>query len=216
MYIVKQDRQIKKNADILLVCGDGKTLPDDIANFMNERVYHDVLCIGRSIKLYPGIVHHYADVDADAGKNVVDTLHANNPDKGKPVTHTLGSVEWFDIGWEITNQIIPSDEVIWHGSTGLFAVLIGLAMGYRRIALAGCPMDSKGHWYYPEETYGPKWTMESYQSWLEFAACNEAGLVRSMSGYTKTLLGRPDWIWLTVPAAEKEAFKGGHSCVTSS
>jgi hypothetical protein len=80
-------------------------------------------------------------------------------------------------------------DVMWHGSSALFSVLIGLEMGYTRIYLAGCPLDSKGHWYFPDEDYGPRWTMETYQAWLDFMDTPEAQRVRSLSGYTAKMLG---------------------------
>ena len=178
--------------DTLLITGDGKSYPADLETFLDMEVPHDALTIGRSILLYPSDVLHYADVDADAGKWVVENLANNHKNAAHTVSHTLGAVEWFDVGWDIKNCPIKSDEVLWHGSTALFAVLIGLAMGYRRIVLAGCPMDSKGHWYFKDQTWGPRWTMESYQAWFEFAATDRARNVRSMSGYTGQLLGRPD------------------------
>ena len=189
MFICKTKREINRAEDLLLITGDGKPLPEDLQRFLSWGLPHDVMCIGRSIQIYPGEVGHYADVDADAGKWVIDNMAKNHPDKGTPLTHTLGEVDWFDVCWEIEDCPIKSDEILWHGSTGLFATLIGLAMGYRRVALAGVPMDSKGHWYFGDETYGPKWTMESYQAWLEFAATPGAKKVVSLSGYTRTILG---------------------------
>lgn len=189
MFTIKKTRWADRKADVLLITGDGKTLPDDLKRFLDMGIKHEVMCLGRSIQLYPFEVDHYADVDADAGKWVVENLQKNHPEKGKPITHTLGDVPWFDVGWEIEDCPIQSDDILWHGSSALFAVLIGLAMGYSKIVLAGCPMDSKGHWYFPDETYGPKWTFESYQSWFEFAATEESKKVKSLSGYTKQLLG---------------------------
>lgn len=191
MFICKQSREVPRNHDLLLITGDGKPLPVDLKRFLEFNIPHDVMCIGRSIGLYPWEVTHYADVDADAGKWVVENLFKVHPRAGTPITHTLGDVAWFDVGWEIEDCPISSDEILWHGSTALFSVLIGLAMGYRRIVLAGAPMDSKGHWYFPEEKKGPRWTMESYQAWFEFAGSERASKVSSMSGYTGLLLGNP-------------------------
>ncbi|NIS54479.1 MAG: hypothetical protein GWN62_28215, partial [Aliifodinibius sp.] len=133
-----------------------------------------------------------AEVDADSCKNVIDTLEANNPDKvnGHIATHTLsdGSIEWFDAHWDLVENPWPPDEVLWHGSTALFAVLVGLEMGYKSIVLAGIPLDSKGHWYFKDENYGPRWTGESYQAWFEFARTEQAKKVTSLSGYTRQLL----------------------------
>jgi hypothetical protein len=190
MHIVKNTIYTPlRNHDVLLITGDGKPLPQDLEMFIDRGIDHDVMCIGRSIQIYPGQVDHYADVDADAGKWVAENLIQNNPNKGNPIKHTLGDVPWFDVCWEIEDCLIPSEDILWHGSTALFCVLIGIAMEYHRIVLACCPMDSKGHWYFPDETYGPKWTFESYQSWFEFAATEWVKKVCSLSGYTKQLLG---------------------------
>lgn len=203
VFQCRATRQTVRRHDLLLITGDGKNYPCDLKKFLRHNIDHDVMCIGRSIQLYPWEVQHYADVDADAGKWVLEHLHDNHPRAGLPITHTLGNVPWVNVGWEITNCPIESDEILWHGSTALFGVLIGLAMGYQRIVLAGCPMDSKGHWYFPDEKWGPRWTMESYQAWFEFAAGKGAHKVASMSGYTAQLLGKPCKCFLKPVTKEK-------------
>jgi hypothetical protein len=147
--------------------------------------------MGRSIQLYPGHVTHYVDVDSDAGAWVLENLAKNHPKKIGPegvLTHTLGYVDWVDCDWDLKDSPWPMADVMWHGSSALFSVYIGLKMGYERLYLAGCPLDSKGHWYFPDEDYGPRWTAETYQAWLEFAATKEARKVESLSGYTRTML----------------------------
>ena len=191
VHIVKETRRFEIHNQLLLITGDGKTLPADLKAFLELNLPHDVACIGRSISIYPWAVKHYVDVDSDAGKWTLEKLDDLFPRANSPITHTLGAVDWVDVGWEVDGQEIESDEVLWHGSTALFAVLIGLAMRYKRIVLAGCPMDSKGHWYFPDQKEGPRWTPESYQNWFEFAATEQAANVSSMSGYTAQLLGKP-------------------------
>ena len=73
------------------------------------------------------------------------------------------------------------------GSSGLFACLVGLGMGYDEIVLAGIPMDDSGHFYDPPTTEHkyfenllPNWRY-ARDEWFE-------GKVRSLSGYTKNLL----------------------------
>jgi len=204
MQIVRAARKIPELKQLLLITGDGKTLPEDLKRFLGKNLPHDAMCIGRSIGLYPWKVQHYVDVDADAGKWVLENLDKNHPRVGSPITHTLGAVDWVDIGWDVVDCPISSDEILWHGSTALFGVLIGLAMGYRRIVLAGVPMDSKGHWYFENEKWGPKWTMESYQAWFEFAGTDRAANVASMSGYTRLLLGEPCKYFYKCVSTEEE------------
>ena len=194
LTLTKESKPVKRYNDVLLITGDGSNLVNDINEFLAWDVPHDVMAIGRSIKAYPEQIAHYADIDADEGKWVADNLHNNYPKKinGITVRHTLGVVDWFDAGWDLVGNPWPSDEVMWHGSTSFFAVLVGLELGYKRIVLAGCPLDSKGHWYFPDEDWGPKWTGETYQVWFEFTLDERKRKCRSMSGYTEILLGRPD------------------------
>jgi hypothetical protein len=194
LKLTKGKEHVKRNNDVLLITGDGKTLPDDVHLFYSFNVPHDVMCIGRSIKVVNSDILHYADIDADEGKWVAENLHKNNPTKinGNLIKHTIGEVDWFDVGWDLEKDQINGNDTSWYGSTALFAMLIGLEMGYKRIVLAGCPLDSKGHWYFPEQRFGPKWEAETYQVWFEFAETEMKENVRSMSGYTKTLLNTPD------------------------
>lgn len=192
LYLNSQKKPITRENDVLLITGDGKTLPADLEYFFSLKTAHDVLCMGRSIQLYPGFVNHYVDVDSDAGAWVLENLAKNHAGKVGPdgiLTHTLGYVDWVDCDWDIKECPWPMADVMWHGSSALFSVLIALEMGYTRIYLAGCPMDSKGHWYFPDEDYGPRWSMETYPAWMDFARTSAAKKVRSLSGYTLQLLG---------------------------
>jgi len=197
MKLVRQARKVEPHSDLLLIMGDGSTLPGDLDRFLGWCIPHDSMCIGRSIKKYPFHVNHYVDVDADAGKWVIENLTRNHPDKGDPVKHTLGDVQWFDACWDSDDLDIPAEDVRWHGSTALFGVLIAMAMGYKVIVLAGCPMDQSGHWYYGPECSGPNWQYTDIVAWLEFVKWPSAWTVKSLSGHTKTILGEPSRDWIT-------------------
>ena len=195
LALTKETVPIKRHSDVLLVTGDGKLLKEDLHEFFQWHILHDTMCIGRSIGAYPGQIQHYADIDADECKWVLENLHETYPGKfnGNLYKHTLGHVDWCNTGWDLMDNPWPKDDYItWHGSTALFAMLIGLEMGYKRIVLAGCPIDSKGHWMFPDEDYGPQWAGETYQAWFEFMKTAQKGMVRSLSGYTKILLSQPD------------------------
>ena len=188
----------RKN-DVLLITADGKTLIDDIRQFINWQVPHDVMAVGRSIKAYPGKVLHWAEVDADASNWVAQNLEKHHPEKvcnGKIYKHTLGKHKGFDFDWDVEGATFPMAEAMWHGSTTLFAVMIALEMDYKPIVLAGAPLDSKGHWYFEKEDSGPHWTAETYQAWFEFNLSANAKHVRSMSGYTMQILGKANRKWL--------------------
>jgi len=191
---VQEKKKFIRRLDTLLITGDGKGFPQDLESFLGFKIEHEVMTIGRSISKYPGQVQHYVDVDADAGKWIADNLMDLYPGqvKGGIIKHTLGAVAWFDNCWDMDELPFPDADVMWHGSSALFGVLVALELGYTRIVLAGCPMDSKGHWYFPTINEGPIWTAESYQAWFEFTLDPRKRLVRSMSGYTEILLGAPD------------------------
>ena len=73
------------------------------------------------------------------------------------------------------------------GSSALTGALAALSMGYKKIILCGCPLTGNAPEGNPYEAFRPGWE----------ARKNElSGLVKSMSGWTKELLGPPpeDWI----------------------
>lgn len=196
----ESEEAYKRKNDVLLITADGKTLLDDLRVFLGWSVPHDVMAVGRSIKAYPGKVLHWAEVDADASNWVAENLEKNHPDKacnGKIFKHTLGKHKGFDFDWDVEGYEGSMDDVMWHGSTALFAVMIALEMEYKPIVLAGVPLDSKGHWYFDDETYGPHWVAETYQAWFEFNLSENAQHVRSMSGYTMQILGKANKKWLS-------------------
>jgi hypothetical protein len=193
--MTRANKNVKRNNDVLVISGDGKLLVEDLAFIDSFNVDYDIMAIGKSVRAHKKVIDHYVDIDAEEGKWVAEnlqTIYPLNVLDNKIVRHTLGDVEWFDTAWDLVGNPWPSEDVMWHGSTSFFALLVALEMQYERIILAGCPLDSKGHWCFPNETWGPKWTGETYQVWFEFALDPRAAHVRSCSGYTKILLKEPD------------------------
>jgi len=187
---------LKRNNDLALVTGDGRSLPNDLRTFLDWRLQHDVLAIGRSINLYPGRVEHWLNVDGTDSSWWADHLPLRNDGK-LPIRHTLGECKGYDVDWDIEDEVTfgKDDHVLWHGSTALFAVYVALALGYEKIVLAGCPLDSKGHWFYGNEVMGPDWQGKDYQAWLELARTEEGNKVRSLSGYTAQIIGLAKEEW---------------------
>jgi len=74
------------------------------------------------------------------------------------------------------------------GSGGLYAVKVALSLGYNKIVLCGVPMNKKPH-YFDKKA----WTEYNVfvETWDEQKEVLKE-FVRSMSGYTKELLGYPD------------------------
>jgi hypothetical protein len=92
---------------------------------------------------------------------------------------------------------VPDAEIVphgWYGSSGLYMAQVALQhMGARGAILCGVPMEAEGmHIHWPGE-----WGHTArYRAGFE-AAKAEGANIRSMSGWTAQLLGRPDEAWLS-------------------
>ena len=190
-----------RNHDMLLVVGDGDCMRQDLDRFLSWQVAHDASAVGRAIKEYPGYVRHWFCGDGD-----LSIWWARNLTNGNgTIKHTLGEIEAFDADWDMIQDDYKYGTITGegnlsriHGTSALFATLAGLALGYEKIILAGCPLDMNGHYYWPEknkETLGPIWMGTDFMAWLDFAGQEEARKVRSMGGYTAKMIGAADKEW---------------------
>lgn len=187
---------IKTEHPVCLITGDGRTLGDDLDRLHEWGISHDAMTIGRSYKLVTGRVLHWVNVDGSHSKWWAENLpRANNGEM--PYRHTMGDLPGYDIDWDIEDCPWDVADIMWHGSTSLFAVYICKALGYAKVVLAGCPLDSKGHWYFGPETLGPEWSGACYQAWLDFAKDDYSANVRSLSGYTAQIVGEASREWVT-------------------
>ena len=85
--------------------------------------------------------------------------------------------DWPGVDWVWSMEGPP-------GSSSLLAVQAALGLGFKHIILAGCPLS--------DQAYNEKYAA----GWLHWAARFE-GQVKSLSGWTKRLLGEPTREWLT-------------------
>ena len=80
------------------------------------------------------------------------------------------------------------------GSSSLFAVKVAFDLGFDRIILAGCPMsDEASHIRDPGKPW--KGAGAHRRGWVQVIPQLE-GRVRSLSGWTMAVLGRPDAAFL--------------------
>ena len=87
------------------------------------------------------------------------------------------------------------------GSSGLGAVECARAgFGADRIVLAGIPMDTRGHFNYGQKgdhDVRERWAEgERYRAYWRKYFLDKPGLARSLSGWTRDLLGEPTEEWL--------------------
>ena len=198
----KAGKDLARSNNVLIVLGDGRSMPTDLARFIEWDIQADYGAIGRAIKTCNDYAHHWFNADGETA--IAWAKQIKGQSKNGLITHTMGEVDGFDCDWDVQQpdynyQAITNEVGRLHGSSSLFAALAGLEMGYSRVVMAGCPLDTEGHWYFePDkpETLGPIWLGLDYMAWLDFKEQAESQRVRSMSGYTAKILGEPSKEWV--------------------
>ncbi len=146
-----------------------------------------ILAINDTIPLWPGRLDYIA------------TLHPNKVDgwlKARAKNgHPMGAEVWSHkqkqsgLGPSKVDQFIGD----WGGSSGLFSVRVLRHEGFTRIVLAGVPVSIEaGHIVRQKPWNAAK---HYWKGWTKHKS-EIAPFVRSMSGWTKELLGAPDKHWL--------------------
>lgn len=119
---------------------------------------------------------------------------AGLPEPGAIIAHTLPPHEAPGVGREHVTELLDYrwPDMTGSGSSGLFAVKVALARGYR-VVLCGVPMDPQ-RTHYEQSTFRNDHSgfCEAWSIALPYLRDN----VRSMSGWTAELLGKPDSNWL--------------------
>ena len=188
--------------DVLLIVGDGSSVLTDIGEWYDLAegiVPYDTMCLNYSAMICPHPIQHFAAGDAHMPdmqkvakglpKEVVK--HAWNP----------GCVG-FNVRW------IRNGRGGWNGTSANLALKIGLALDYTRIVLVGCPMDNSGNWYKDSLKDNDIKKNKDHRAhlckWTEMATRPIGRFIRSMSGNTADLFGRPTREWLCHEAEKNE------------
>ena len=173
----------------LLVCGSGRTLWEDLidvgalAGMRCDFEAKDILCCNVAGCHFPRPFGHWASMHPEHLPHWAAVRR-----RDWPGSHIVLHAPGMDIGIE---QAWPLD--IGPGCTGLFAALIGLAMGYERVVLAGVPEDNLGHFYDPPGSAGTYMGGDDDALAL-WTHCRDEifdGRVKSLSGKTREILGTP-------------------------
>ena len=179
---------------LLIIVSSARGVWDDLeAAGMARNEGPHIMAVNDMIMHYPGKVHHAYSNDA---LWLPKWTAARRPSlqkqwEGIENTHTCNK----------TGNPIKSAKWTWpwpgHGTSGLNAVYTGLALGYDEIWLCGIPLDNSGHYF------DPPWVKSNFENEV---ATKEGGLpkywssaqnvfqgrVKSFSGRTMALLGRPN------------------------
>lgn len=171
----------------ILILGSAASLPSDLAALGDWPGV--VMAVNRSGAFHPGRIDHWVSLHPDQ----LAGFMAERTVRGLP----FDGLTWCQRTHPGTAVDLTPHRLDHSGSSGLFAVRIALdVLKARRVVLAGMPMDDSPHFYDPAgRRSGPSFVC--YRPVWRAAASNEfSGRVRSLSGWTANLLGRPDPAWL--------------------
>jgi hypothetical protein len=167
---------------ILIIVGAAPSALADVNTFLALRVENgapkddgvDFMIIGMDAAFIPTPVKYMA------------TYHPVDIDEARKRREAAGLNTDFAVIAHQQNQdkvslIIPCKPP--SGSSALLGVLAGIKYGYKKIIVCGCPLQDKKYLQYQKG-----WTAKKEEI---------KNVTRSMSGWTRELLGAPDAEWLS-------------------
>jgi hypothetical protein len=159
----------------------------EINNFTRSQA--GIIAINGMILFWPRRVHHGVSMHPAELRlwKELRAIYGGDRDPGVVLTHSYKPPG--DVVWDIHGAI--------NGTSALLAVMVGLALGYEKIILAGVPMDGGGHLYDPPGTESTQFTQDWLEAeWKQISAVYFNDRVRSLSGRTRDWLGAPTEDWL--------------------
>lgn len=178
-----------------IVLGGASCVWDDVREF--EAIYGRpwdglIIAVNDIAAHWPGTVHHWV------------SLHPVRFKKWKKLRQDLGRrgapLETWGADPRFASDRDYSDHVLtpWlGGSSGMLGVQVAKKVGCSRAILCGVPITPTAHFAESEEEFGPTWGSANvhWPPWPRHEYLMR-GWVRSMSGRTQELLGRPTRAWL--------------------
>lgn len=180
---------------LAVVMATGRCVWDDLTYQFDVEGHHaEIIAVNNMILHWKGRVHHGC------------SMHPEEPGLWRMLRPYYQGEESHVLthGYRLHNKPgIPECDVLWDipagkgGTSSLLAVMVGLALGYTKIILAGVPLDGNGHFYDPAQMKIKVFTSDFLESeWKQAARNHFKGRVRSLSGRTREWFGFPDEDWL--------------------
>jgi hypothetical protein len=172
-----------------IVLGTAPCMWDDLAA-AQALVSWDVIAVNGAGFMYADPIEMWVSIHGDAlvewieKRRALDyNMHFNAYGNFKPGEDSGSVIEW--------NK--PNGG----GSSGLFAVMVALEMGYERLILCGMPLEGQERFDYDgREIITAETAYRFYRSGWKLRAPLLRGHVRSMSGWTRETFGDPTSEWL--------------------
>lgn len=177
----------------VVVCGDAACVWADLEAFgcrdnsgrgMVRKDGFDFLTINRMVETFPGeIAHCYSNEPWLLDKFIAARRHEYRREFGEPAhTHSCNKGARWRWPWG------------GYGTSGLGASLVGLALGYDTVVLAGIPLDNSPHNGEPpwrKCTFATEPPGKVNHNWERAIKLAFQGRVKSLSGRTREWLGPP-------------------------
>ena len=170
--------------NILIVCGSAPCLEEDINKLKSfyttdTQIGCDLMAAGMDAFKRP-VPWKYVASGHFEDLSLIQSYAGLHDLKGYKLIHYQP---------QVGVDIIEPLEAWEGGSSALLGVFAALGLGYKKIVLCGCPMEgpNPGHPGADYSMFQERWIKEHLAL---------VPYVRSMSGFTKELLGSPDEEWL--------------------
>jgi hypothetical protein len=174
----------------LIICGDSHRVWRDLEFFGckdGNRVSKDgwhFMTVNKIVEVFPGNIDHAYSNNASCLQRFIAARRDEYREEFKGPRYTHSLTKGCDFVWPFSG----------HGTSGLGAALVAVALGYRMIVLCGMPLDDGPH------NGEPPWRTTGFtkeasdRDWARAKTAFE-GKVRSMSGRTKDWLGDAlEWV----------------------
>lgn len=171
-----------------LVLGGAASVFEEAERALDLAEFDGVVACKRIVEIWQGPLVAFATLHPDSAPISLAKRKAAGYSMAF-VTVTINGEAHAQHTARLPDALVTTD---WGGSSGLFGVKTARLLGYDRIVVAGIPMAACAHF----DRDQPWSTAHSYHKGWRTHANQLAPFVRSMSGWTKALLGSPTSDWL--------------------
>lgn len=171
-----------------LVLGAASCLWDDVEAALKVGEYDAVIAAKLGGVAWPGELHAWVTLHPDWMPDYRSRRKARGyPEPREVVAHKPGP------GIDRIAESRWPEQKYRSGASGMFAAKVALDDGFDRVVLCGIPMDQQVGRIDGRKTWP---AANTYRQAVTLALPRLKGKVRSMSGWTREVLGAPDADWL--------------------
>ncbi|MCK9326766.1 MAG: hypothetical protein M0P69_14840 [Bacteroidales bacterium] len=168
---------------LLVIYGGGRDMWQERAAVEMLGIGYDTMAVNVAGMFIPDLTHlyslHYKNISYISNWRKVEY-----GSRAKHICHSTKEINGVDYVWRLPSQASTS---------GLMAIILGHLLGYDKFILCGVPMDGTGYFYKPSVNS----TFSDRCREMEIQNLKNKGLdVRSMSGRTADIFGKPTLEWI--------------------